>query len=62
MTEELGGDPGLLCGAGKGIMAAAGIGRACPSLDVRPQALKGAGVLFLVSLFLFLSFLTYLRC
>lgn len=62
MTEKLGGDPGPLCGAGKGIMVAAGIGRVCPSLDVRPQALKETGVLFLVSLFLFLSFLTYLRC
>lgn len=59
MTEKLGGDPGPLCGAGKGIMAAAGIGRACPSLDVRPQALKETGVLFL---FPCLSFLTYLRC
>lgn len=43
--EALGGDPGPVCGAGKGVMAAAGIGRACPSLDVRPQAPKETGCL-----------------
>lgn len=34
----------------------------CPSLDARLQALKEIGVLFLVTLFLFLSFLTDLTC
>lgn len=43
--EALGGDPGPLGGAVKGVMAAAGIGRACPSLDVRPQAPKETGCL-----------------